>query len=200
VGSPKLHLASASPRRREILSALGLIFSWAPTDVDETPLPGEPADGMVLRLASGKAHAAGKPAHIVTLAADTEVVLGSHIFGKAESSAEAVDMLCRLSGQTHRVVTGVVLLVQGVESAALSSSEVRFRKIAPGEADAYCRSGEYRGKAGAYAIQGLGGVFVESLYGSYTGVVGLPVFETAGLLRAAGLDILRMTNIAGPAL
>lgn len=197
MSNPSLHLASASPRRREVLSALGLTFSWAATDVDETTQDGEDADSVVLRLASAKAHAAGRPPGVATLAADTEVVLAAQIFGKPGSLQEAMDMLGQLSGRTHRVVTGVALLVGGKESTALCSSEVRFRKIAPAELAAYCQTGEYRGKAGAYAIQGLAAVFVESLRGSYTGVVGLPVFETVGLLRAAGLDIWQMTTISG---
>jgi septum formation protein len=190
----KLHLASASPRRREILAALGLPFSWSATDVDETPLPGEVAEGMVLRLAVAKARAAAERPSTAVLGADTAVVIDSQMLGKPATIDEAVDMLARLSGRAHRVLTGVALLKGGAEETALSCSEVRFREIGVDEAAAYCRSGEYQGKAGAYGIQGLAGVFVESLSGSYSGVVGLPVFETAGLLRAAGMDILRLTT------
>ena len=192
----KLHLASASPRRRELLAAIGLDFSWAATDIDETPVTGEAASEMVLRLAEEKARA-GQRSFAAVLAADTAVVLGEQILGKPCSLKEALDMLARLSAQTHRVMTGVALLVDGKLSTALSVSSVTFRPISPAEAAAYCRCGEYEGKAGAYAIQGLGGTFVESLTGSYSGVVGLPVFGTAGLLRRAGMDILAITTIGG---
>lgn len=109
-----------------------------------------------------------------------------------------MDMLGKLSGRTHQVLTGVVLAATGEIRSALSVSDVRFREITACELRAYGRSGEFAGKAGAYAIQGLGGLFVASLRGSYTGVVGLPVFEMAALLRDAGMDILQMTTIAGP--
>jgi septum formation protein len=197
VNKLKLHLASSSLRRHEILNALGLPFSWSASDIDETPLDGEAAEPMVLRLAIAKARAAAERPSTVILGADTAVVLDSRIFGKAASMDEAMEMLARLSGRTHRVLTAVALLKAGVEDTALSCTEVRFREISVDEAAAYCRSGEYRGKAGAYGIQGLAGVFVESLSGSYSGVVGLPVYETAGLLRAAGMDILRMTTFQG---
>jgi septum formation protein len=197
VNELKLHLASSSPRRREILDALGLRYSWSATDIDETPLAGEAAGRMVLRLAEAKARAAaGQPSTLI-LGADTAVVLDSRILGKPGSMDEAVEMLSGLSGRTHQVLTGVALLKAGVEDTALSCTEVRFREISVDEAAAYCRSGEYRGKAGAYGIQGLAGMFVESLSGSYSGVVGLPVYETAALLRAAGMDILHMTNSPG---
>ncbi|HSD68176.1 MAG TPA: Maf family protein [Woeseiaceae bacterium] len=193
----RLHLASGSPRRREILDALGLPYSWSATDIDETPLAGETAERMVLRLAAAKARAAtGQPSTVV-LAADTAVVLDSQMLGKPAGLDEAMDMLARLSGRTHLVLTGVTVLAPGEEQTAMSRSEVRFREISVDEAAVYCRSGEFRGKAGGYGIQGLAGVFVESISGSYTGVVGLPVFETAELLRAAGIDVLRLTNLAG---
>ncbi|MCI0516656.1 MAG: Maf family nucleotide pyrophosphatase [Woeseiaceae bacterium] len=195
----RLHLASGSPRRREILDALGLPYSWSATDIDETPLAGETAERMVLRLAAAKARAAtGQPSTVI-LAADTAVVLDSQMLGKPASVDEAMDMLARLSGRTHLVFTGVAALAPAVEQTAMSRSEVRFREISVDEAAVYCRSGEYRGKAGGYGIQGLAGVFVESISGSYSGVVGLPVFETAKLLRAAGIDVLRLTTLAGHA-
>ena len=193
----ELHMASGSARRRELLDALGLSYSWSASDIDETPLSGEAADHMVLRLAVAKARAAAARPSTVILGADTAVVVDSRILGKAASMDEAMQMLACLSGRTHRVLTGVALLKAGVEDTALSCTEVRFREISVDEAAAYCRSGEYRGKAGAYGIQGLAGVFVEALSGSYSGVVGLPVYETAGLLRAAGMDILRLTAFPG---
>jgi septum formation protein len=190
MGAPKLHLASSSPRRREILSALGLTFSTGAVDVDERRLGGEPPDAMVLRLARAKAIASGGRTASLVLGADTAVVLGEQVFGKPEDGAAAVEMLARLSGRTHSVLTGVALSTPEGIMTGLSATEVRFREIRPDEARAYWQSEEPRDKAGAYAIQGLGGIFVESISGSYSGVVGLPVFETAELLRQAGLEVL----------
>ncbi|MEX2124311.1 MAG: nucleoside triphosphate pyrophosphatase [Woeseia sp.] len=191
-----LHLASASPRRREILAALGVRHTWGGVDIDETPLPGEAADELALRLALGKAGAcremrADEP---VILGADTVVTLDGRIFGKSATEDEALFMLSQLSGRTHRVVTAVALNVSGREFTAVSHSDVQMRQIEPNEALAYWRSGEPAGKAGAYAIQGLGGVFVAAVSGSYSGVVGLPVYETAGLLKHAGIDLLCITD------
>jgi septum formation protein len=187
---PTLHLASSSPRRKEILAALGLTFTSGGVDVDERRLEGESAETMVVRLAEAKARAVEIDELAIVLGADTAVVLGDEVFGKPESREAALKTLARLSGNTHRVLTGVALYTaQGVRTA-LSSTEVRFREIGPDEALAYWQSGEPCDKAGAYAIQGLGGVFVEAISGSYSGVVGLPVFETARLLREAGLRVL----------
>jgi septum formation protein len=187
---PTLHLASSSPRRKEILAALGLTFTSGGVDVDERRLKGESAETMVVRLAEAKARAVEIDELAIILGADTAVVLGDEVFGKPESREAALETLARLSGNTHRVLTGVALYTaQGVRTA-LSSTEVRFREIGPDEALAYWQSGEPCDKAGAYAIQGLGGVFVEAISGSYSGVVGLPVFETARMLREAGLRVL----------
>ena len=187
----KLFLASSSPRRAEILDALGVAYSCGGVDIDETPAGGESAATMVLRLATEKALAAqsGRPEPV--LAADTAVVLDTTIFGKPGNESEALDMLARLSGRSHQVMTGVALSSQGGVQTALSVSDVAFREIGPDEARAYWQSGEPCDKAGAYAIQGLGGVFVRAVSGSYSGVVGLPVFETAELLAAAGIDIIQ---------
>jgi len=158
--------------------------------VDERRLEGESAEAMVVRLAEAKARAVEIDDLAIVLGADTAVVLGDEVFGKPESLEAALETLARLSGNTHRVLTGVALYsAQGVRTA-LSSTEVRFREIGPDEALAYWQSGEPCDKAGAYAIQGLGGVFVEAITGSYSGVVGLPVFETARMLREAGLRVL----------
>ena len=186
-----LHLASASPRRSDILTSLGLRFSVAATDVDETPVPGESVAEMVLRLAALKADAgrATAAANLPVVGADTAVTLDDRVFGKPESREHALDMLSALSGRVHRVLTGVAVYAAGNVATALSATEVEFRDIDPDEADLYWQSGEPAGKAGAYAIQGLGGVFVRSLHGSYSGVVGLPVYETAALLRAAGVAL-----------
>ena len=190
MSAPTLYLASSSPRRQDILAAIGLTFSLGGVDVDERRRDGEAADTMVLRLAEAKARAVEIDASRIVLGADTAVVLGEDIFGKPADRDEALDMLGRLSGRTHRVLTGVALYsVEGVQTA-LSATDVRFREISPDEALAYWQSGEPCDKAGAYAIQGRGGAFVEAISGSYSGVVGLPVFETTQLLRGAGLRIL----------
>jgi len=189
MSAPTLYLASSSPRRQEILAAIGLTFSVGGVDVDERRRDGEAADMMVLRLAEAKARAVEIDASRIVLGADTAVVLGEEIFGKPVDRDEALDMLGSLSGRTHRVLTGVALYsVEGVQTA-LSTTDVRFREISPDEALAYWQSGEPCDKAGAYAIQGRGGAFVEAISGSYSGVVGLPVFETTQLLRGAGLRI-----------
>lgn len=191
-----LHLASASPRRREILESLGLRFSFAGVDVDETRIDSEAAGTMALRLAVDKAEAAGLNISngTVILAADTVVVLGDAVFGKPVSRQDALDMLAELSGQSHTVVTAVAVLRNSELRTALSESVVRFREINPDEAAQYWQSGEPRDKAGAYAIQGKGGIFVESLSGSYSGVVGLPVFETVRMLSEAGIQVLAPTG------
>ena len=183
-------LASSSPRRREILEALGLEFTIASVEVDETPRTGEPADEMVIRLAVAKAAmAAASPGDIV-IAADTAVVVGGRILGKPAGQDECLAMLDALAGRCHKVFTGVALRRDGAAYTAVSQTDVYFREISRDEALAYWQSGEPRDKAGAYAIQGTGGAFVERIEGSYTGVVGLPVFETAALLRKAGFDLV----------
>ena len=187
---PTLLLASSSPRRREILAALGLQFEVQKTAVDERVLPGETPEQMVLRLAAAKANAAAAGSGDFVIGADTAVVLDGSVLGKPADRADALEMLLRLSGRRHCVLTGVALRgPQGVRSA-LSRTEVSFREISRDEALAYWQSGEPGDKAGAYGIQGLGGMFVETVAGSYSGVVGLPVFETTELLRQAGFDLL----------
>ena len=156
--------------------------------IDEDVLPGETPGEYVIRLARAKAlsiRATGQP--LPVLAADTTVVVDGKIFGKPRDKAEAVYMLGELSGRAHEVLTAVALADARGVSGRLSSSEVRFRGISPQERAAYWETGEPRDKAGGYAIQGLGAVFVESLRGSYSGVMGLPLFETGELLQAAGI-------------
>ncbi len=193
MSTPRLLLASASPRRREILACLGLEFEARGFDLDETPLPDETAADMVLRLARDKAEA-GAPEAEVVLAADTSVVLDGEIFGKPRDGEDAVAMLGRLSGREHEVLTGVAVAWSGRIETALSRTRVRFRDIGRDEALQYWQSGEPADKAGAYGIQGLGGVFVSNIEGSYSGVVGLPVFETARLLSRAGIPV---TGLSG---
>jgi septum formation protein len=194
---PVLHLASTSPRRREILAALRLEFSVGHVDVDETPQIGETPADMVLRLAVAKAEAGIVNTRDLVLAADTAVVVNGRSLGKPTDESDCLAMLDALSGCGHKVLTGVALRGPNGTSTAMSATDVYFREISRDEALAYWQSGEPSDKAGAYAIQGLGGVFVERIEGSYSGVVGLPVFETVTLLREAGLDVTTMWTAHG---
>ena len=191
-----IYLASGSPRRREILENLGFTVHRLPADIDETPKEGEAAVEYVRRMACEKNQAAvtqwftahNQEPEFAVLTADTMVADGAVILGKPESEADAVDMLERLSGRTHQVLTAVCVYWQGVRHDVVQTSEVRFKTLTAEEVAAYVASGEPMDKAGAYGIQGLGGVFVEHLQGSFTGVMGLPVYETAQLLKSLGLE------------
>ncbi len=191
VGEPQIHLASQSPRRRELLHQIGIRHAVVAVDIDETPRPGEAPAEYVLRLALAKARAghALRPERPV-LGADTAVVVDDVILGKPTDRADAIAMLGRLAGREHRVLTAVALVGER-EETRLSVSHVRFRALAAGEADAYWATGEPADKAGGYAVQGRGALFVESLTGSYSGVMGLPLFETGELLRRAGISPLQ---------
>jgi septum formation protein len=190
----QIYLASNSPRRRELLDQIGVTYRVLRVDVDESPRAGEDATGLVQRLALAKARAGcaslpagdGKP----VLGADTLVVKEGRLLGKPHERAAGLAMLARLSGRSHEVFTAVALVRGHQERVLLNRSQVRFREIAPGEAAAYWDSGEPIDKAGGYAIQGLAAVFVAELFGSYSGVMGLPVFETAQLLNEFGIKIL----------
>lgn len=178
-----LILASQSPRRAALLRQVGIAFQIAPADIDETAATGESAVDYVRRMALEKAIAvrATYPDSPV-LGADTAVVLGEQILGKPSCEAAAVDMLMALSGQTHSVLTGVALA--GPHNACrLSQSRVTFATISRDQARAYWQTGEPRDKAGSYAVQGLGAAFIERIEGSYSGIMGLPLFETLALLR-----------------
>ena len=188
VTEPKLHLASTSPRRREILQSLGVDFDIVMVDTDEEPMQGEAPEELVLRLAIAKAEAATDAEYV--LGSDTVVVLGDRILGKPIDADDAVSMLLALSGRSHSVLTGVALVTPGGTRSVLSATEVRFREIGRDEAIRYWQSGEPADKAGAYGIQGIGGMFVEAINGSYSGVMGLPVFETVELLKSAGIEVL----------
>jgi septum formation protein len=188
--SPTLLLASTSPRRREILASLGLTFTVVPVDVDESPREGETPGEMAIRLAVAKAEAAVAGAGSVALGADTVVVVDEHALGKPKDEADCLAMLNLLSGRGHKVLTGIALHGPQGSRTALSETDVYFREISRDEALAYWQSGEPCDKAGAYAVQGRGGVFVERIEGSYSGVVGLPVFETATLLANVGLGVV----------
>jgi septum formation protein len=171
---------------------LGLDYTYGGVHADESRLDGESAEDMVLRLAQAKAAqaAADRAADDVLIGADTAVVVAGRILGKPRDKADALQMLAALSGRRHRVLTGIAVRRATLEETALSCTEVRFREIHPDEAELYWQSGEPAGKAGAYAVQGMGGIFVSHLAGSYSGVVGLPVYETAGLLQKAGIFVL----------
>jgi nucleoside triphosphate pyrophosphatase len=187
--NPVLCLASVSPRRRELLSQIGVPHVVAGADLDETLLPGETPRDYVIRLAREKALVVRRSGQqLPVLAADTTVVVDGKVFGKPGDQAEAVQMLSTLSGRAHEVLTAVALADSRGVAGRLSSSTVRFRTVTREECLAYWETGEPRDKAGGYAIQGLGAVFIESLSGSYSGVMGLPLFETAELLRSAGIE------------
>jgi septum formation protein len=189
---PVLCLASVSPRRRELLAQIGVAHIVAGADIDEAVLPGEPPRAYVTRLAREKALAIRRGGQqLPVLAADTTVVVDGKIFGKPRDQVHAVYMLGELAGRVHEVLTAVALANSRGVSERLSSSTVRFRTISPEECVAYWETGEPRDKAGGYAIQGLGAVFVESLSGSYSAVMGLPLFETGELLQAAGIGYWR---------
>jgi septum formation protein len=186
--SPQLHLASTSPRRREILQSLGIDFLVTMVETDESPYEGESAEDLVVRLATAKAEAATGAEYV--LGSDTVVVLDDKVLGKPADVGDAVEMLLALSGRSHTVLTGVALKTPNGTEVVLSKTNVRFREIDRDEAIRYWHSGEPADKAGGYGIQGLGGMFVEAINGSYSGVMGLPVFETVELLKSAGIEVL----------
>lgn len=187
-----LYLASASPRRRDILRQLGIAHQVLPQAVDETRLPGEAPAAYVERLARSKAEAA--LAGLVdrqgaaVLGSDTTVVCDGEIFEKPADAADARRILKALSGRTHNVLTAVALATAAGTEVLLSVSDVTFRTLSDAEINAYWASGEPADKAGAYGIQGLGALFVKEIKGSYSGIMGLPVMETATLLAGVGLS------------
>jgi septum formation protein len=188
-----VYLASASPRRGQLLQQIGVPFQVLSVTVDESIIPGEDPSEYVSRLAAAKADAgvarravSGSPERPV-LAADTAVVIGREILGKPAGKDDAVRMLRLLSGRTHEVLTCIAVAAGGRTATSMSRSEVTFRDITGAEAAEYWLTGEPNDKAGGYAIQGLGAVFVAQLRGSFSGVMGLPLFETATLLQAAGV-------------
>ncbi len=181
-----IYLASASPRRQALLDQIGVPYRVFASSVDEARRPNERPDVYVARVAADKADqvwqrvASSEPAPV--LAADTSVVIDDEVFGKPGTEVEALAMLKRLSGRSHTVLTAIALRWQSDRDGLVSNSEVRFRATTEAERKAYCRSEEPFDKAGAYAIQGLGALFVEHLSGSYSAVMGLPLCETAKML------------------
>lgn len=186
-----IYLASASPRRAELLDQIGVGFRTSPVEVDEARAGGESPEDFVMRLAREKAGLAWQAVRDEdprpVLAADTAVVLGDEVFGKPGDRGECLAMLRSLSGRTHEVLTAVALLGPAGERAELNRTAVTFRALSEAECEAYWATGEPADKAGGYGIQGRGAVFVEHIAGSYSGVVGLPLFETAQMLAGFGL-------------
>ena len=184
-------LASGSPRRRQLLALLGVPFDMREPDVDERHRPGETPEAYVERLADAKARAAGDPADdaLVVVGADTTVVVGGRILGKPADPSDAVAMLTELGGRRHRVVTAVVVRRAVDHWGATVTTDVEMTPMTAGEIEWYVASREPLDKAGGYGIQGMGGLFVASISGSFSNVVGLPLAETAGLLRRAGLAV-----------
>ena len=199
----RLYLASRSPRRRELLHQIGVDFDTvlfrgdtrSDPEIDETPLPGEAPVAYVERVARAKAEfgiAVLQKRHLPlrpVLSADTTLEFKGEIIGKPVDAADASAILHRLSGQTHRVLTGVAVTHLGRTEYLLSASEVRFRSLDDDEIRNYVMSGEPMDKAGAYGIQGKAGLFVEYIAGSYTGIMGLPVCETGELLKRFGFRL-----------
>jgi len=185
-----VYLASASPRRRELLQQIGVPFRLVGTELNETPRLSEVPADYVSRLAAAKADAGWlgrSAANAPVLAADTAVVLDGAILGKPRDKDDAEHMLLRLSGRTHEVMTAVAVRSSAGNEIKVSRSLVTFRDLDAAEVRAYWDTGEPRDKAGAYAIQGFAAIFIADLRGSYSGVMGLPLFETAQLLKSAGL-------------
>lgn len=190
-----LYLASQSPRRRELLGQLGANFSILDVDVEEVPFPEEPPIAYVERVARDKALAGRElltrdaQAEALVIASDTEVVLDRRVFGKPKDADDAAGMLQALSGRTHEVISAVCVVSGKREKGDVCVSRVRFAPLSEAEITAYVATGEPFGKAGAYAIQGRGATLIEHLEGSYSGVMGLPLFETARLLRSFGVAV-----------
>jgi septum formation protein len=190
----QIYLASRSPRRRELLAQIGVRFAVVEADTDETRLPGEQPEDYVLRVAAEKARAvrAALPRsdHRPVLGADTAVVVGERILGKPDDREDALAMMRLLSGRAHRVLTAVALIADDGERTDLSETRVTFRTLDEDEVLRYWRTGEPRDKAGGYGIQGYGALFVSGLNGSYSGVMGLPLFETGRLLAQVGVEVI----------
>lgn len=189
---PRLILASASPRRSELLHQIGVRFETFPVNLDETPLKNEAPESYVARLALAKAQACYSvisDPHTVVLGSDTTVVCSGHILGKPRNLEEAISTLGLLSGTTHQVMTAVAAVTAERQQVKTVTTDVVFRSIGQSEIEKYWLTGEPCDKAGSYGIQGLGAVFVKELRGSYSSVVGLPLMETAELLDEMGIHV-----------
>jgi septum formation protein len=187
---PRLILASASPRRRDLLAQVGIApDAVRPADIDETPATAEKPRALAERLAQSKAAAVAIAENEIVLAADTVVALGARVLGKPSSAGEAARFLRLLSGRRHRVVTCVALRAPARTWARSVETAVRVKSLSESEIADYVAGGEWEGKAGAYAIQGRAAAFVPWIGGSYSNVVGLPLTETLGILAAAGYRV-----------
>jgi septum formation protein len=188
-------LGSGSPRRLDLLAQLGVVpDDVRPPDIDETPLRAEQPRVYCARIAREKVLKVQSDTDDVVLCADTTVALGRRIMGKPESAAQAAEFLIALSGRRHRVITSVAVRRGSTVWQKDVVSQVKMKRISDVELNAYLRSMDWQGKAGGYAIQGPAGAFVPWISGSFTGIVGLPLTETAGLLQAAGYDIYSETS------
>ncbi|KPK12539.1 MAG: hypothetical protein AMJ68_01260 [Acidithiobacillales bacterium SG8_45] len=193
--TPVVILASASPRRQELLRQIGVSFQTVEPDVDETPGHNESADAFVLRLALEKARVGLRMARerglngAPVLGADTCIVFDGEILGKPDDREHGIAMLTRLAGRSHEVLTGVALVDDGREQQVISRSRVTFAHLSPDEIAAYWDTGEPADKAGAYAVQGRAATFIERIEGSYSGIVGLPLFEVAHMLKNLGMQL-----------
>ncbi|MCZ6796986.1 MAG: Maf family protein [Gammaproteobacteria bacterium] len=191
-----IFLASNSPRRAELLRQIGVAFKTLPVDIDESLLANESAESYVCRIAGNKANAGEDLISALTkvapvLAADTIINIDGNIVGKPADIPDCRRILAKLSGRQHQVLSAVALKYRGELQVRLSVSQVSFRPLDEGEIEAYCSGDEPLDKAGAYAIQGKAAVFIDNMEGSYSSVMGLPLFETAELLKRAGIAVLR---------
>ena len=193
-----IYLASASPRRRELLEQIGVSYQLLKIDVDESLITNEKPEDYVCRLSLQKARegwdSLDKLHRKPVLGADTSVVIESDILGKPRDQEQAIDMLLRLSGKTHQVMTAVSLVGADLEKTALSNSFVTFRELSKAECEAYWHTGEAADKAGSYAVQGKAAIFISKLEGSYSGVMGLPLYETMELLQSISVNVLNNNN------
>lgn len=190
----KLILGSGSPRRRELLAQIGVVADEIrPPDIDETPLKNELPRPYCARIARQKAEAVQAVPEDIVLCADTTVALGRRIMGKPADAGEAAEFLMALSGRRHRVITAVAVRRGDQLWTCEVESAVKLKRLSNAELNAYLATGDWEGKAGGYAIQGPAGAFVPWISGSFTGIVGLPVAETAGLLQAAGYPLYQNT-------
>ncbi len=191
----RIILASASPRRVELLQQIGVEFTQQVADIDESHRPGESAEAFVTRLAQEKALKVYQDSdkECPVLGADTIVVVDEHILGKPDDYADACEMLTMLSARKHQVMTAVTLVKNGKPETVVNVSDVEFIELDQATIDAYWQTGESLGKAGAYAIQGIAGQFIKEIRGSYSSIMGLPLHETRLLLEKAGIAVLGKT-------
>lgn len=193
MSNPQIYLASSSPRRQELLHQMGVSFTVIPQFVEEEHKPNESPEDFVKRLALEKAcdgYARQSQCAWPVLGSDTAVVLGKDILGKPENKEQAIKMLLNLSGQTHQVMTAVALKTEQQSQVSLSVSDVSFTTLNREICEQYWQTGEPKDKAGSYAIQGKGALFINHINGSYSGVMGLPIYETSLLLKKFGIHIL----------